>query len=53
MEWEIYKGLNLGGRINTPPSKYQRREAEGLRAFLDKGLSDDLEDNEEEDEYEV
>ena len=51
MEWETYKGLNLGGRVNTPPSKRRQRKAEGLRAFLDKGLSDDSEDDKEEDEY--
>ena len=53
MEWETYKGLNLGRRVNIPPSKCRWREAEGLRAFLDEGLSDDSEDNKEEDEYEA
>ena len=53
MEWEIYKGFNLDRRVNILPSKHRWREAEGLRVFLDKGLSDDLEDNKEEDKYRV
>ena len=53
MEWEIYKGLNLGGRVNTLLFKYRQREVEGLKAFLNKGLSDNLEDNKEEDKYKV
>ena len=53
MEWEIYKGLNLGGRVNTPLFKCWRHKAEGLRAFLNKSLSNNSEDNKEEDEYKV
>ena len=53
MEWEIYKRLNLSRRVNIPLSKYWWYEVEGLKAFLNKGLSNDLKDNKEEDEYKI
>ena len=53
MEWETYKSLNLGGKVNTPPSKYQQRKAKGLKIFLSKSLNNNLEDNKEKDKYKV
>lgn len=51
MEWEIYKGLNLGKKVNTPLFKHQRHKAKGLKAFLNKGLNNNLKDNKVEDKY--